>query len=249
MKFPVAFGKFDRRSAGRDSGPDRRGIPRPPLWLNLGLLLLALLVLAGNWLHRDRVEKRFGHVIAERARTPDEINKMKNELAEMDLTEDALKKELEGRMKFVRSLKSEDFYLAVDTQQKKLRFYYGGVVLREGDVVIGEAASVATPDGRSWTFVPVKGAFPVEGKLVGHAWKIPVWLYAMNGQPIPRQQPTIKGALGDYVILLGDGYVIHSPPAEKSPLKGAKPGSVMARESDLRAIWPRIHAGTAVYIF
>lgn len=249
MKFPVAFGKFDRRSAGRDSGPDRRGIPRPPLWLNLGLLVLALLVLAGNWLHRDRVEKRFGHVIAERARTPDEINKMKNELAEMDLTEDALKKELEGRMKFVQSLKSGDFYLAVDTEQKKLRFYYGDAVLREADIVIGEASNIHSTDGRSWTFVPVKGAFPVEGKLVDHAWKIPEWLYVLNRHPIPGQRPTIQGGLGRYVVLLGDGYVIHSPPVEKSPLKGAKPGSIMAQESDLRAIWPRIHAGTPVYIF
>lgn len=249
MKFPVAFGKFDRRAEDRGESEDRRAIPRPPLWLNLGLLLLALLVLAGNWLHRDRVERRFGHVIIQQDRTPDQINNIKNELAEMDLTEGALKKELEGRMEFVESLKSEDFYLAVDTEQKKIRFYYGGTVLREGDIVIGEASNIHSPDGKSWTFVPVKGAFPVEGKLVDHAWRIPEWLYVLNHQPIPRQQPAIKHGLGRYVILLGDGYVIHSPPAEKSPLKGAKPGSIMAQESDLRAIWPRIHEGTPVYIF
>jgi hypothetical protein len=249
LRLPVAIGKFDRRESERDAESDRRRLPRPPLWLNLVLLLLAFVIVGANTLHRQRVEERFAHVIVERDRTPDDINNIKNELAELDLTEDAMKKELEGRMKFVESLKSENFYVAVDTQQKKLRFYYGGVVLREGDISIGESRTVTAPGGKSWTFLPLKGAFPVEGKLVDHHWQIPEWLYIMNQQSVPKSLPTIAGGLGDYVILLGDGYVIHSPPAEKSPLEGPKPGSIMAEEADLRAIWPRIHPGTPVYVF
>lgn len=249
VRLPVKFWRFDRRGESRDDDKDRRRLPRPPLWLNLFLLLIAVAALGVANVHQRRIERRFSGVFAERARTPEEINQVKAELADADLSQEALEKELQGRLKFTQSLKSEDFYLGIDTQAKKLRFYYGNTVLREGDVEIGEGRTIAGPDGKSWTFVPVKGAFPVEGKLVDHSWAVPEWLYVMNQQPIPKSRPSIKGGIGEYVILLGNGYVIHTRPVEASPLKGPKPGSIMAGEADLRAIWSRIHKGTPVYVF
>ncbi|MFZ2494055.1 MAG: L,D-transpeptidase [Thermoanaerobaculia bacterium] len=240
----------DRRTSPRPDSTDRRSFPRPPLWLNLLLLLLGVAILLVARVHRERVSDRFAGVIAEEARTPDDVRKVKAELAEMDLTQSALHQELKGRAQMIQSLKSEDFYLSVDTKAKKLRFYYGDNLLREGDVVIGEGRTIASPSGKSWTFVPLKGAFAVEDKFVKLDWRVPEWLYALNGQPLPEARPTIVGGLGNYVILLPNGYAIHSPPAEASPLKGPKPGSIMASEADLRAIWDRITKDkTQVYIF
>ena len=239
----------DRRHSDRPDGHDRRSFPRPPLWLNLLILLAGIAGILYARQHRDRVSTEFADVITEQARTPADVKKMKDELAEMDLARGQLEKELQGRMKFVSSLKSENFYLSIDTKARKLRFYYGDTVLREADITIGESRSVETP-GKKWTFMPVKGAFSVEAKIVGYDWQIPEWVYAMNGQPAPPQRPTVNGGLGNYVIFLGNGYVIHTPPSEASPLKGAKPGSYMVSEDVLRAVWPRIHKGkTPVYIF
>lgn len=198
-----------------------------------------------------RVETEFSDVIKQQQRTPTNVKQMKEELAAMDLSRDALQKELQARMKFMASLKSEDFYLSVDTTAKKLRFYYGDSVLREADVVIGDPATVAMPDGNTFTFVPVKGAFPIQGKAVDHTWQIPEWVYVMNKQPVPATRPSIEGGLGKYVIFLPNGYVIHSRPVDDSPLKGAKPGSVMVPDDTvLQAIWPRLTAGkTPVYIY
>jgi hypothetical protein len=199
--------------------------------------------------HREQVSKTFSAVIAEEARTPGDVRKVKEELAEMDLTREALSKELQGRMKFVSSLKSENFYLSVDTKARKLRFYYGDTVLREADITIGDSRTINAGQ-KSWTFVPLKGAFVVEAKAVDYAWPAPEWLYAMRNEPIPEARPDIPNGLGKYVIFLGNGYVIHTPPAAGSPLQGAKPGSYLVQEDVLAAIWPRIHAKkTPVYIF
>ena len=239
----------ERRTNSRPEAPDRRSFPRPPLWLNLALLLLGVAVMLYARHHRKEVATQFADVIAAEASTPGDVKKLKDELATMDVEKTTLQRELESRMKFVNSLKSENFYLSVDTRNRKLRFYYGDTVLREADLTVGETKTVKSAD-KSWTFVPLKGAFPIEAKLVGHAWTVPEWVYAMNGEPVPPQRPSIPDGLGKYVLFLPDGYAIHTQPSEESPLKGAKPGSYMVPEDFMRAIWPRIHAGqTQVYIY
>ena len=220
------------------------------MWLNLVLLMLGIAGLLYGRYHREQVSRQFAHVLTQEQRTPADTKQIKEELAEMDLTSQELSRELDGRMKFVKSLKSEDFYLSVDTKEKKLRFFYGDTVLREADVTPGQSQSVKSADGKSWTFVPVKGAFPIEGKAVDYAWRVPEWVYLMNKQPVPASLPVAEGGLGKYVLFLPNGYVIHTPPAEASPLKGAKPGSFMVSEADLAAIWERIQKGkTQVYVF
>lgn len=239
----------ERRNQDRPGQADRRTFPRPPLWLNLLLLLLGIAGVVFGRYHRDRVSREFSDVLTREQRTPADVTKIKEELAAMDLNRDSLQKELEGRMKFVGSLKSENFYLSIDTNARKLRFYYGDTMLREDDLTIGESKTLSAND-KTWTFIPVKGAFPIEAKLVDHPWKIPEWVYAMNNQPIPEQRPVITSGLGRYVLFLPNGYAIHTPPAPDSPLQGAKPGSYMVSEDFMRAVWPRINAGrTQVYIF
>lgn len=239
----------DRRTHDRPDSSDRRSFPRPPYWLNLALILLGVAGILLGRTHRARVSERFAHVIQQEARTPDDLRAIKEDLAEMDLTRDQLRGELRGRRRMLSSLKSENFHIAIHTREKKLRFMYGDKVLREAPVTPGENRTVSSGT-RQWTFVPLRGAFTVDGKLVGHDWKVPEWVYAMRGLPIPEQRPTVANGLGEYVVLLPNGYVIHSPPAEESPLDGPKPGSYMVPAEDLRAIWPRIHRGkTEVYIF
>lgn len=239
----------DRRNEDRPETRDRRSFPRPPLWLNLLLLLLGVAGVLFARYHRERVSSEFSDVITREQRTPADVTKVKRELSEMDLTREALQQELDGRMKFVGSLKSEHFYLSIDTNARKLRFYYGDKMLRESDVIAGDAKTVST-NGKSWTFVPLKGAFPIEAKLVDHPWRIPEWVYAMKGEAVPAERPVVTGGLGKYVLFLPNGYAIHTQPAPESPLQQAKPGSYMVSEDFMRAVWPRITTGqTQVYIF
>lgn len=209
--------RTDRREDNRpETGEDRRTFPRPPLWLNLLILALAVAGVGFARYHRQRVDSAFSDVINEEKRTPEDLSKIKSELSKMSLTREALAKELEARLKFAESLKSNDFYLAVDTQEKKLRFYYGDTILREGDIVVGEGRTITAQGGKSWTFVPLKGAFPVEKKSVGMTWEPSEWAYALNNQPMPSSVSPVKNGLGKFAIFLGNGYMIHSAPAESS---------------------------------
>jgi hypothetical protein len=175
--------------------------------------------------------------------------RVREELADTDLTRQQLEKELDGRMQYLQSLQGEQFYVAIDTSKRKLYFRIGKDIVREMDVNIGQPRTIMAKDRRTWTFVPLKGGFNVQGKVTDYAWEVPDWVYAMNGAPPPTQPRSVANGLGRYVIRLPNGYAIHSPPPPDSPMQGPKPGSFEVSENDLAAVWPRITTETRVYIF
>lgn len=237
-----------RRSSERAGSTDRRDYPRPPLRLNLILLVLALAALAVAARQRRSIDADYARVYGAASASP-ELIQVKAELADMDLTRETLGRELDSRLAYLEERKSRDFFLSIDTAKGKLHLNLGTDSLRDANVTIGAPAVVEAPGGKSWVFVPLKGSFLVAGKEEGLAWRAPAWVYAMNAAPEPSPLPVVANGLGKYVILLPNDYVIHSPPAAGSPLKGAKPGSFMVPEADLRAIWDRITPETRVHIF
>jgi hypothetical protein len=239
----------ERRHESRPGSPDRRSFPRPPLWLNLLLLVLAATFAVGATLHRAQLNRQFDHIVTRGASAPAEINQLKAELAEMDLTEKELQAELESRLSYIEKLDSDDFYISIDTSKQRFYFNFGGDVVRDAPVQIGPPQTVDGADGKRWTFVPLKGEFQVGEKITGLEWRVPEWLYAMNGSPVPADRPVVKDGIGRYVLTLPNGYLIHSEPSADSPLKGPKPASFMVPADDLAAIWPRLNKNTKVFIF
>jgi hypothetical protein len=233
----------------RPHGRERRSFPRPPLWLNLLLLVIAAATFAYAKHQRDTIDEKTAILFRPSANSPSELIRMRDELSQMDLTQAQLKHEIDGRMQYLQSQQSEEFYISIDTQRKKLQFRFGREIVRETDVQIGEAKTITSPSRKTWTFLPLKGGFSVTGKEDGSQWSVPSWVYAMRGEAEPAEHRVVPNGLGRYVIFLPNSYVIHSPPPPDSPLQGAKPGSFMVSEADLAAIWPRITNQTRVYIF
>jgi hypothetical protein len=228
---------------------ERRSFPRPPLWLNLLLLVIAIATFAYARHQRSAIEEKTAALFRKSENSPAELNRVRDELARMDLTKEELAKELEGRMSYLQSLQGQDFYISIDTQRKKLQLRLGKSVAREADIQIGEPKTITSREGKTWTFLPLKGGFNVVGKDSDYSWVVSEWVYALGKQPVPGNRPAVRNWLGRYVIFLPNNYVIHSPPPEGSPLKGSKPGSIMVPADDLEAIWPRITKDTRVYIF
>jgi hypothetical protein len=228
---------------------ERRSFPRPPLWLNLLLLIIAAATFAYAKHQRNEIDTKSAILFRPTANSPAELNRIRDELAQMDLSGAQLAREIDGRVKYLESLKGAQFYISIDTQKKTLQFRFGKDVVRECPVEIGEAKTITGRNGKTWTFLPLKGGFNVTGKEEGYVWAIPEWLYAMRGESAPAERRVVANGLGKYVIFLPNNYVIHSPPPPDSPLQGPKPGSFMVPEADLAAIWPRITNQTRVYIF
>jgi hypothetical protein len=233
----------------RPHGHERRSFPRPPLWLNLLLLIIAAATFAYAKHQRDAIEAKTAVLFRHTENSPAELNRMRDELSQMDLTQAQLKHEIDARMQYLQSQQSAEFYISIDTQRKKMQFRFGRDIVRETDVQIGDAKTIKSPTGKTWTFLPLKGGFSVAGKEDGASWAVPEWVYAMHGEREPAERRVVPNGLGRYVIFLQDSYVIHSPPPPESPLQGPKPGSFMVPEADLAAIWPRITNQTRVYIF
>lgn len=219
------------------------------MWLNLTLLVLGIAIALSARVHRQRLNQQFDRMIASDANSPAEVTQIKAELSKMDLDQEALKQQLEQRLEYLKDLKTDQFYLGIDTKTNTLEFHYGADVVRTIPVEIGPPQTIADRGGKTYTFPALKGGFNVIGKAEGLSWKPPDWVYLMNQQPIPQEHPSIPDGLGKLVIFLPNNYVIHTQPAAESPLKGPKPGSFMVPEPDLRAIWPRITTATRVYIF
>lgn len=228
---------------------ERRSFPRPPLWLNLLLLVIAAATFAYAKHQRDVIDAKTAALFKPSPSSPAELNRIRDELAQMDITGAQLSTELEGRMSYVDSLQGSQFYISIDTQRRTLQLRIGKDVVRECPVEIGPTKTITGPGSKTWTFLPLKGGFNVKGKEQGYDWAVPAWLYAMHGERAPAERRVVPNGLGRYVIVLPNNYVIHSPPPADSPLQGPKPGSFMAPEADLAAIWPRITTQTRVYIF
>lgn len=229
---------------------ERRRFPRPPLWLNLLLVILALGTFVFAQRQRNEIDSKTALLFAPSRSNPAELNEIRDQLSQMDVTEEQLKRELDARMEYLHTIDSEQFYLSVDTAKKKLALRLGKDVVREADIQLGDAKTIRSGT-KTWTFVPVKGAFTVADKKTTYGWVVPEWAYAMRGEQVPAARANVQNGLGTYVLFLPDGYLIQSPPPPSSPLAGnPKPGSIMIPEADLAAMWPRIIPGqTRVYIF
>src|SRR5690242_3573814 len=120
------------------NGPERRSFPRPPLWLNLLLLIIAAATFAYARYQRDAIQQKTAILFHRSGNSPDDLNQVREDLAQMDLTQTQLAQELDGRLKYLQTVQSEEFYISIDSQKKKMQFRLGKDVVRECDVQIGE---------------------------------------------------------------------------------------------------------------
>jgi hypothetical protein len=222
---------------------------RPSLTFNLALLLLGVALFAVASVHRRHLDSRFSALVVESEGAPFEVQRIRRDLAALELDEKSLETELEARLGAADAQKASEFYLVLDAKTGKLSFRFGDRVVREAPIRTRAPRRIRTASGDRIAPAPLSGAFTVRQKLLAPAWKPPAWAWQEAGRPVPSPLPEIPGGLGRYVVVLTDDVVLHSPPPPESPLQGPSPGSFEAPEADLAAIWKRIGPETRVYVF
>lgn len=139
-------------------------------------------------------------------------------------------------------------HLSVEVDSGVMTLDQEGNVLREMPVRIAPERRVGiAPD--TIMMAPPLGTRRVERILTpDSAWTLPRWVYA--DRHMPADTTPVRGALGEAVVLDG-GTVIYSDP-QTGPLADSAyvmPGSVRAREADIKAIEPNLKPGTSVYFY
>jgi hypothetical protein len=225
-----------------------RKLPRPSTGFLFVLFLLLGIGGVGAAIHRRVLERDFETRVARSETAPYEIKRLRRELADLELSEKELANALDTRLKYLAATKRNEFYISIDTKKHAFSFHFADRTLRDAPVEIGAPRTIVSGK-KKWTFAPLTGSFNVDNKVEGGSWRVPEWVYRMNGEKPPKSAPSIANGLGRYVIVLDNEYVIHSTPSPESPLKGPKPGSFMVPEADLAAIWKRVGPETRVYVF
>ncbi|HEX9491725.1 MAG TPA: hypothetical protein VGA33_00545, partial [Thermoanaerobaculia bacterium] len=72
------------------TGPERRSFPRPPLWLNLLLLIIAAATFGYAEYQRNAIVKKSAVLFRPAPNSPAELNRVRDDLAQMELTRDQL---------------------------------------------------------------------------------------------------------------------------------------------------------------
>ena len=150
----------------------------------------------------------------------------------------------------LKALEEQEIHLALSTEDSTLSLRHGDETLRQIPVVVGGDSVITASDGRTWRFVRALGERHLRDKENSPTVTIPEWVYISRGQPVPPEaERRLEGGGGRYVLRLDDGSEIYSRPEEGPLATGVKPGSFMAEEEELQAIFDALETDTPVYIY
>lgn len=143
-------------------------------------------------------------------------------------------------------------YLVIDRANNRLWLRRGESILLEAHCSSGSGTVLHAPDGkRTWVFDTPSGIFTILSRIENPAWRKPDWAFIEEGRPVPgRPEDRIEyGALGEYALHFGDGYLIHGTLYERLLGRSVTHGCIRLGRDDLRKVYEAAVLGTPVYVF
>jgi L,D-transpeptidase ErfK/SrfK len=163
-----------------------------------------------------------------------------------------LEEENQGLKKMLKDDDDDELYLVVDTESNRLTMRQGGVVLLMAAVGTGSRQFIKEETGRNWYFESPAGSLTVLGKERNPVWIRPDWSYVEENMPVPPENDPdriVRGVLGKYALLLGNGYKIHG--TKWTSLLGTHftHGCISVDDKNLEILHEAVKIGTKVYIY
>jgi len=222
--------------------------------LSVGTVLLAAMALAWSELYLPvresmkldvvRLAVQMSRDRAETRRLRESLGRVHDELA--DLTAELQK--LSGQL---ASAFSDDLYLVVNPSTNRLSMRRGEQVIMEAVISTGSNDTLDR-EGRKWVFETPRGVLSVVRKKKDPVWLKPDWAFLEKGEPVPPVHSPLrreKGVLGNYMLDLGGGVMIHGTPAENLLGRSVTHGCIRVGKDDLAVLYDSVPPGTKVYIY
>ncbi len=163
-----------------------------------------------------------------------------------------LEKENRGIRRTLAVQDDEELYVVVDTESNTLTLRQGNAVLHSAVCGTGSRKFIEAETGTNWFFETPMGSFTVLGKERNPVWIRPDWSYVEENMPVPALNDPdrlVRGVLGKYALLLGNGYKIHG--TKWTNLLGTHftHGCVSLGDKDLEVVYKSVKIGTKVYLY
>lgn len=221
---------------------------------SVGIVILAAMVLAWSELYLPVRESLTIDIIKVAGR----LYRMRRHTAALNAQLPALEESIERLSRSVGELAeqfaaafSNELYIAINPASNRL-------YLRRGqEELLAAVISTGTNDtlrwgSRRWVFQTPRGMMTVLRKKKDPVWIKPDWAFLEKGQPVPpRDSPERieRGVLGEYMLDLGGGIMIHGTPHEDKLGRSVSHGCIRVGAADLRVLYDSVPVGTKVYIF
>jgi lipoprotein-anchoring transpeptidase ErfK/SrfK len=163
-----------------------------------------------------------------------------------------LSKDIQRLSLKVNGYTSGQSYIVINTIENRFSLYTNKKLIREGFCSSGSYMMLQTSGNKKWVFKTPKGKYWIHGKTTNPVWKRPDWSFVEEGSPIPSANADSRyeyGVLGDYALILGDGYMIHGTIYKRFLGMPVTHGCVRLNDEDLKVIFNTLNIGSKVYIF
>lgn len=180
------------------------------------------------------------------------IEELRAQIQTLEQEAARLQEENQGLRNMLKNSDDDELYLVVDTESNRLTMRQGAAVLLTAIVGTGSRQSVESETGRDWYFESPTGSLTVLGKERNPVWIRPDWSYAEENMPVPPEndpERIVRGVLGKYALLLGNGYKIHG--TKWTDLLGTHftHGCISVGDKNLEILYKSVKIGTKVYIY
>jgi L,D-transpeptidase YbiS len=163
-----------------------------------------------------------------------------------------LEGENRGLRKLLADQQDDELYVVVDTESNRLTLRQGDTVVHTAACGTGSRQFMEAETGTNWFFETPMGSFTVLGKERNPVWIRPDWSYVEENMPVPPLHDPdrlVRGVLGKYALLLGNGYKIHGTKWTKLLGTHFTHGCVSLGDDDLEIVYKSVKIGTKVYLF
>jgi L,D-transpeptidase ErfK/SrfK len=182
-----------------------------------------------------------------------------NDSGKFKLTDESLNIYIDKTEKSLKKLKEKLFvklpktsYLVVNTSENHFYLYKGKKLFRDGLCSTGSYIKLEGEGEQKWIFKTPRGEFKIRDKKIDPVWKKPDWAFIEEGLPVPSKNHSSRfeyGTLGDYALILGDGYMIHGTLYQRFLGKPVTHGCVRLGDDDLKHVFSTLNIGSKVFIF